>query len=40
MVPEKRRNELKERVEGAYIILARLLDEYGRLKDLFATLEK
>jgi hypothetical protein len=39
-LPEKRRNELKERVEGAYAVLARLLEEYGRLKDLFAELEK
>jgi hypothetical protein len=33
-------NKLKERVEGTYAILARLLEEYGRLKDLFAKLEK
>jgi hypothetical protein len=39
-LPEKRRNELKERVEGAYAVLAQLLEEYGRLKDLFADTEK
>lgn len=39
-LPERKRNELKERVEGAYAVLAQLLEEYGKLKDLFAEIEK
>jgi hypothetical protein len=37
---ENKRNELRQRVEGAYAILAQLLEEYGRLMTMFSDAEK